>query len=221
MLLITALPAGAQMVFHGSVAQTDFQNYLTTYELNSLDFENVSVGSLKQELQSSLGISFYSTINTGGGVISVPHNAHVSTANVNGNTTHKLVGTPSSNGSDDGRVGYEIRFDTPQSVVGLVRNWNTSAKTSFYNSSGTLLGTHTNTTGLEFVGFLANYNDSSTWVSKVLFDTTASSSARQVGYTDDIIWGTAAIAVPEPSTYVQIALGLGIIYLLALRRRSA
>ena len=153
LLLVTALPVTAQTVFHGSIAQSDFQNYLTTYELNSLDFENVSTGSLSQELKSSLGISFYSTINTGGGAISVPHNAYVSTASVNGNTSHKLVGTPYTSGTDDGRVGYEIRFDTPQSIVGLVRNWNTSASTSFYNSSGTLLGTHTYTTGLEFVGF--------------------------------------------------------------------
>ena len=219
--LITFLPVSAQTVFHGSIAQADFQTYLSTYELNFLDFENVNTGSLKQELQASLKISFYSTINTSGGVISAPHNAHISSANVNGDTSRKLVGTPSTGGSEDGRVGYVLEFDTPQSIVGLVRNWTTDASTSFYNSSGTLLGTHTNTTGLEFVGFLADYNDSSTWVSKVLFNTVASSSSRQVGYTDDIIWGIAAIAIPEPSTYVQMALGLGLICLIARRRRSA
>ena len=221
LLLLTALPVNAQTVIHGSIAQSNFQTYLSTYELNSLDFENVSVGSLKQELQSAFGISFYSTINTGGGVISVPHNAYVSTASVNGNTSHKLVGTPAAGGSDDGRVGYEMRFDTPQSVLGLVRNWNTSAKTSFYNSSGTLLGSHTNTSNLEFVGFLADYNDSSTWVAKVVFDTIAASNSRQVGYADDFIWGTAAITIPEPSTYLQMALGLGLIWLVARRRRAS
>lgn len=217
--LITVLPVNAQTIFHGSIAQSNFQTYLSTYELNSLDFENVSIGSLKQELQTSLGVSFYSTINTSGGVISVPHNAYVSSSSVNGDTSHKLVGTPFSSGSDDGRVGYVMEFDTPQSIVGLVRNWNTSANTSFYNSTGTLLGTHTNTSNLEFVGFMADYNDSATWVSKVVFNTVAAASARQVGYTDNIIWGIAAI--PEPSTYVQMALGLGLICLIARRRRAS
>src|SRR5690606_19453398 len=130
---------------------------------NFLDFENSAVGSIQQDLQSSLGISFYSTISTNGTPFGTPHNAYVSSASVNGDTSHKLVGTPYVGGTDDGRVGYEIRFDTPQSIVSLVRNWNTDAKTSFYNSSGTLLGTHTNTVGIEFIGFIADYHDSDTW----------------------------------------------------------
>ncbi len=212
----------AQTIFHGSAAQADFQNYLITYELNSLDFETRAIGSIRQDLQSSLGISFYTTINTSVGAISSPHNAYVSSANVNGDTSHKLIGTPFPSGTDDGRVGYEIRFDSPQSIVGMIRNWNTGALTSFYNSSGTLLGTHQNqTVGLEFVGFLADYNDSATWVSKVVLDGASVSGTRQVGYTDDIVWGTAAIAVPEAGTFTLMALGLGLIYFVTARRRAS
>jgi len=219
--LLTALPVSAQTLFHGAVPKADFQNYLSQYELNFLDFENSAVGAIQQDIQSSLGISFYSTISIIGSAFSIAHNAYISSASVNGDTSHKLVGTPYIGGSDDGRVGYEIRFDTPQSIVGLVRNWTTDAKTSFYNSSGTLLGTHTNTVGIEFVGFISNYNDTDTWVSKVVLDTIGASNARQVGYTDDIMWGTANIAaIPEPATYLQIGLGLGLIGCLTRRRRT-
>ena len=52
-----------------------------------------------------------------------------------------------------------------------------------------------------------------------MLDTVA--SPRQVGYTDDLVWGTAAITIPEPSTYLQMALGLGLICLIARRRRTS
>ncbi len=203
------------MIIYGAQARAAFESYLVTYELEFVDFETVALGSINLNLQPTLGVSFFSTLTTSGTPISIPHNAYLSGASVNGDTSHKLVGTPYVGGSDDGRVGYEIRFDNPQVVVGLERNWNTGAVTNFYNSSGTLLASHTNTTNIEFVGYIANYNDPTTWVAKVQLDTNQPSNARQVGYTDDLFFGITAI--PEPSTYLFMVIGLGILFVSRLR----
>ena len=209
-LLAGPLASGQTMILYGLPARSAFDSYLVTYELKFVDFESIALGSINLNLQPTLGVTFFSTISTFGVPISSPHNAYLSGASVNGDTSHKLVGTPYVNGSDDGRVGYEIRFDTPQNIAGVERNWNTGAVTNFYNSSGSLLASHTNTTGIEFVGYIGNFNDPATWVAKIQLDTNQPSNARQVGYTDDLIFGIAAI--PEPATYVLHAAGLGLLW---------
>jgi hypothetical protein len=176
----------------------------------------VAIGPLETQLQGSLGITFQSTTTTSGSILSPFHNAYVSSASVNGDNSRKLVGTPcASFGTDDGRVGYQITFDTPQSTVGMLRNWNTGAVTHFYNSQGTLLGSHTNTTGLEFVGWIGSISDPLTWVARVEFDGNLISGVRQVGYVDNIYFGFTPI--PEPSTW--LLLGGGLLLLLAQHRR--
>jgi hypothetical protein len=206
-LLASTLPA--QTIVYGLAARTDFESYRTTFGMDFIDFESVPIGSIDVALQPSYGVTFYSTINTNGSPIVPVHNAYVSGAWVSGDTSHKLVGTPYVSGSDDGRVGYEIRFDAPQSIVGLERNWQTgNSLTRFYNSEGTLLGTHANTTGIEFVGWIANYNDPLTWVAKIGIDGLSQGGTRQVGYTDDLFFGTFAV-IPEPSTCVLLMLGIG------------
>ena len=205
-LLTSTLPA--QTIVHGLAARAEFESYRTIFEMDFIDFESVSIGAINTALQPSYGVTFFSTIATNGTAIIPPHNAYVSAASVNGDTSRKLVGTPFVFGSDDGRVGYEIRFDSPQSIVGLERNWQTgNALTRFYNSEGTLLATHANTTNIEFVGWIADFNDPLTWVSRIGIDGLSQSGTRQVGYTDDLFFGT--FAIPEPSTYALLLMGLG------------
>jgi hypothetical protein len=210
-LLAAALLAStltAQTIVFGLAARTDFESYRTTLGMDFIDFESVSIGSIDVALQPSYGVTFYSTINTNGSPIVPVHNAYVSGAPVGGNTSHKLVGTPYVSGSDDGRVGYEIRFDSPQSIVGLDRIWQAGYSfTRFYNSDGTLLGTHINTTGVEFVGWISDYNDPLTWVARIGIDGLSSGGTRQVGYTDNLFFGT--FAIPEPSTFILLVMGLG------------
>lgn len=209
-LLTSTLPA--QTIVHGLAARAEFESYRTIFEMDYIDFESVSIGAIDVALQPSYGVTFYSTIATNGSPIIPVHNAYVSGAPVSGDTSHKLVGTPYVSGSDDGRVGYEIRFDSPQSIVGLERIWQTGyALTRFYNSEGTLLATHINTTGVEFVAWIADYNDPLTWVSRIGVDGLSSGGSRQVGYTDDLYFGT--FAIPEPSTFALLLLGLGGIWL--------
>jgi len=216
-LLSALLPA--QTIVYGPAIRTAFDPYRTTFAMDFIDFESVSIGAIDVALQASFGVTFHSTLDTNGSPIVPVHNAYVSGASVNGDTSHKLVGTPYVFGSDDGRVGYEIRFDTPQAIVGLERNWQTgNSLTRFYNSQGTLLGTHTNTTGIEFVGWIANYNDPLTWVSRIGIDGLSPGGTRQVGYTDDLFFGT--FAIPEPSTYVLLLLGLGGLWFTRGHRRN-
>lgn len=209
-LLTSTLPA--QTIVHGLVARTEFETYHEIFEMDFIDFESVPIGAINTALQPSHGITFFSTIATNGTAIIPPHNAYVSAASVNGDTSRKLVGTPFVFGSDDGRVGYEIRFDSPQSIVGLERNWQTGyALTRFYNSEGTLLATHVNTASVEFVGWIADFNDPLTWVSRIGIDGLSQGGTRQVGYTDDLFFGT--FAIPEPSTVVLLSLGLAGLWL--------
>jgi hypothetical protein len=205
-LLTSAL--SAQTIVYGPSVRTAFESYRTTFGMDFIDFESVSIGAIDVALQPSYGVSFYSTINTDGSPIVPVHNAYVSGASVGGNTSHKLVGTPYVFGSDDGRVGYEIHFESPQAIVGLERIWQAgNSLTRFYNSEGTLLATHANTTGTEFVGWVADYNDPLTWVSSIGIDGLSSGGTRQVGYTDNLYYGI--FAIPEPSTFVLLLMGLG------------
>ena len=171
-----------------------------------------------EAMQSALGVSFASTIYIDGSPIVPPIEVYVTNTVRGTNTTLKIVGTPLPFGSDDGRVGYDIFFTTPQARAGIERSWQAGySLTRFFNSSGTLLATHTLTTGTEFVGYVANYNDPSTWVARMQMDGLLNGGTRQVGYSDDLIYGLAAI--PEPPLPLLLATGFGLLWL--ARRRAA
>lgn len=104
----------------------------------------------------------------------------------------------------DGQSRWEITFDTPQRWTGLVRYFNTNSLTSFYAGS-TLLGTHQNAANSEFVGYVAESADPGTWVTRIVMDGNNAGGSYQVGYGDDLFYGTV---VPEPSVVLLAALGL-------------
>ncbi|CAG0999031.1 hypothetical protein MYXO_02882 [Myxococcaceae bacterium] len=112
-----------------------------------------------------------------------------------------IVGTPCSGCSDDGRYAYEIVFSDAQSAAGIQRLWNSSTVTRFFNSSGLLLGEYQGST---YVGWLGDPNDATTHVKRIEIDGVVLGGSRQVGYSDDLIYGT----IPEPSTAALVALGL-------------
>lgn len=67
--------------------------------------------------------------------------------------------------------------------------WNIWSLTRFCNKAGDLLGTHQNTMGREFVGWMSDGNDQSTWASRMGMDGLASGGSRQVGYSDNLFFG--------------------------------
>jgi len=182
----------------GMDAETQFQQLHVDIGGTYLDFESVPAGTnlLPGTDPFGVGARFASTIYTNGSPFG-PEHVEVSSRHRFTEFGNSLVGSPFQNGSDDARVGYEINFDEVQRRAAVRRIWNTESTTSFYNAAGELLATHQNTTSAEFVGYIADSDDESTWVARILLDTAGPSNARQVGHTDDLYFGRL---VPTPST---------------------
>ena len=182
----------------GPAARTQFENFQAVAGDTFIDFESVATGT-NLTTQFS-GITFASNISTTG-IPFGPVHVEVSGA-FSGTDGNTIVGSPCDPGCvDDGRVGYEIVFATPQRRAGLERIWNTSTKTQFYNASDTLLAEHVNTVGTEFVGFIADGTVPATdWVSRIQIDGNLLTGVRQVGYSNDLFYGTAISAFTVDST---------------------
>lgn len=204
--------ASAGLVF-GPDARTQFEDLAAAFGDTFIDFESLATGTNLTNQFSAQGVTFASNISTSG-VPFGPFHVEVSAA-FSGTDGNTIVGSPCAGCSDDGRVGYQIVFAEPQRRAGLERIWNTSTLTQFFNASNAMLGEHVNTVNREFVGFLADGNDPLVdFVARIQIDTISPSSSRQVGYSDDLFFGTV---VPEPTTLALLALG----GLAAMRRRRA
>ena len=194
-----AFQASAQAgLTFGMYAEIEFQQLHIDTGETFLDFESVPANTnlLPGTDPFGVGARFASVINTSGSPFG-PEHVEVSSRHRFAEFGNSLVGSPFQFGSDDARVGYEITFDQVQRRAGLRRIWNTASTTSFYNAAGELLATHQNTTSAEFVGYIADSDDESSWVARILLDTSAPNNARQVGHTDDLYFGRL---VPAPST---------------------
>ena len=119
----------------------------------------------------------------------------------------EISGEPPWGPDSDGRVAYEIRFDQPQRWAGLVRHWdNYYTITNFYNLSGNLIHSfqgiqQTHGGNKTFMGYLADSTDTNQWISRIECDgTTDSTGTRQVGYSDDLYFGTVYQPAPQNMT---------------------
>lgn len=199
-------------VVYGPDAKAYFAAMQAEFNEVYLNFQSVAAGTNLMPGTDPFGVGarFASIINTNGAPFGPEH---VEVSSMHGYSTYgnTIVGSPYPAGNDDGRVGYEVRFDTPQFRAGILRAWNTSALTRFYNADGVLLAEHQNTVGVEFVGWVADSSDPSTWVARMVMDGLSLSGTRQVGYSDDLYFG---IMVPSPTSAGVIMLGLA-----ALKRR--
>jgi hypothetical protein len=206
----TALAAAATTTHAGLTtgmyAELEFQQLHMDLGGNYLDFESVPAGTnlLPGQDPFSVGARFASIVNTSGQPFG-PEHVEVSDRHRSAEFGNSLVGSPFQFGSDDARVGYEVRFDELQARAGLRRIWNSSALTQFYNDAGELLAEYQNVEGAEFVGWIGDAQDQSTWVARIVMDTAAPDSSRQVGHTDDLYFGTQ---VPTPPATTALVLAL-------------
>lgn len=202
LLGFSASPAKAGLVF-GPDARTQFENLQSTFGGEFIDFESLPTGTNLTSQLSAQGVSFASNISTSGTPFG-PFHVEVSGA-IFGSFGNTIVGSPCGGCSDDGRVGYELVFSAPQRWAGLLRIWNTSTLIQFFNSEGGLLDEHANSVNTEFVGYTADGADPVTdWVSRIQIDTISPNNSRQVGYSDDLFFGTV---IPEPASLFLLALG--------------
>lgn len=210
---ISVSSANAGLVF-GTDAHDQFADLQLQLNEGFNDFESVGTGTDLNPGANPFGdgVNFASIISTSGNPFG-PFHVEVSGGYGPGTFGNTIVGSPCDGCGDDGRVGYEITFDSAQRRAGLLRLWNNSSLTSFYNVNGDLLGTHQITASQQFVGWMADSNDESTWVSRIVMDGLDSGGSRQVGYSDDLYFGTQ---VPAPAGSASLALlGFGC----AMRRR--
>ena len=195
-IFVAALGSGAWggLIF-GPTARAQFENFQAVAGDTFIDFESVATGT--NLTTQFAGVTFASISNVAGIPAGLFH-VEVSGA-FSGTDGNTIVGSPCDPGCvDDGRVTYEMVFDTPQRRAGLERIWNTFPRTQFYNASDTLLASHVNSVGAEFVGFIADGTvPAMDWVSRIQID---SISDLQVGYSDDLFYGTAISAFTVDST---------------------
>lgn len=204
--LSAAAPAWAGPI-SGPAAKAQLQGYVTQYGGHFLNFQDRSVGPLSTEYEASHGVSFFSTIQVDGSPIVPPHNVLVSASFAYATAGLTIVGTPCASWcSDDGQVGFEVRFTSPQRWAGLHRYWYNGARTRFYSPQGTLLHEFDIPNG--FLGFIADSEDVNQWVAKIVLDGVEVGGYRQVGYADDLMFGTGAPADPTPQIDLHMFAGI-------------
>ena len=189
------VPASAGLIF-GSSARTQFESFVTSAGDAYIDFNSLAGTGLSTQL-SGLGVTFESNIGTVGEAPFGPYYVFVSSAYPG--RVGSIVGSPCNGCTDDGRVGYQVLFNTAQRRAGLQRNWNSLTVTRFYSAAGELLDEHV---GTGFVGFVADgVNPSTDWVARIQIDGLVDPSdgvTRQVGYSDDLFFGSG---VPPAINY--------------------
>lgn len=179
-----------------------------------VNFDGIA-GTRFSTLAGAPGATFESNITTSGS----PTSGLPVYASTFSDRLGTIVGTPFSSGTDDGRMGYQVLFSTPQQYAGIQRNWNSSSVTQFYNSEDELLYEFTGLS-VYYAGYTGDPNDQSQWVSRIQMDGNLLSGVRQVGYSDDLVYGiSTSFAVPEPSTYALFGLGLAAVALVGVRRK--
>ncbi len=186
------------VLISGQPARDAFEQAVAGAGYTKVDFNGYSAGT-KLTTQIA-GLSFRTIRDPNGNPISQP----VTVASVGlPARAGSIVGTPCSGCSDDGRYAYEIVFTTPQRAAGIQRIWNASTITRFFAADGSQLDEFA---GSAYVGWIAGEGETERYVKRIEIDGLVLSGSRQVGYSDDLVYGQGAI--PEPATASLLALGL-------------
>jgi hypothetical protein len=180
-----------------------------------IDFESVPADTKLDTELAGMGVTFASISDVNGNPAG-PYHVQLSSVYNASSFGHTIVGSPCSGCVDDGRVRYEIAFLSPQRNAGLQRIWSSDTITRFYNTDGDLLQEYTGLAS-EFVAYFSESENQADWVRRIEIDGVNVGGTRQVGYSDDLYFGTLAV-VPEPVVW-QSLIGGGL-FLWNARRRS-
>lgn len=195
-------------------------NYGTHYDFDNLAFHSY--------LYSLPGVTFRSIQDPYGNPIN--YSVIVSNIPMNPNiAAREIVGIPwSQSSSDDGRVVYQMTFDTPQKWAGVVRHWDIYyTVTKFYDKDGNLLaqfgpyGTQKSGWDNYYIGYLAETDLVSHWVSRIVCDGVnppGFTYNKGVGYTNDLYFGTC-LPSPAPIPGTVWLLGAALMGLASCRKK--
>ncbi|QNN23847.1 hypothetical protein HED60_16750 [Planctomycetales bacterium ZRK34] len=198
-----AEPAKAVFV-SGTDARATFDDLVANFDAVLMDFESFTPGTnLTTQVPGMAfeSVYFFSTLNPPEHV-EVTNRVH---SEIYGNT---IIGSWAPTAVDDGRVIYQIVFDTPHPVAGIFR-YRSAALTTFYNTAGVALHT---AEGSGFHGAIIESDDPADWVKRIYIDGQVIDNTRSVGISDDLIYGDV---IPEPAAWSIGVVGVGLI----LRRR--
>jgi hypothetical protein len=204
----------------GSAAQSQFDTWVANLGGTHYDFDNLPFHSY---LYTLTGVTFRSILDPFGN----PLNDPVVVSNLGQNSSNpvrEIVGMPWGLGSlDDGRVVYQMTFGSPQRWAGVVRHWGIqNTITRFYEADGDEIATFGPgsgpSSGNYFIGYLADTDDTSHWIARIVCDGIIVAGSKQVGYTNDLYFGTAN-PNPIPIPGAVWLLGTGLFGLIGLRRK--
>lgn len=189
---------GASMT--GPVARNDFFAWTTNHAGTLIHFNQLlSGGQIQNQFRAKSGVTFATTTDAQGQPLKVPTPVVVSSSYAYNLGRLTIVGSPCKGCFDDKECDYEVRFETPQRWAGLQRYWTGPTLTRFLAADGDVLHEFE---GEGFHGWLADTEDPDTWVSRIEITGPTRNGSRQVGYSDDLIFGTNAI--PRALSYLSI-----------------
>lgn len=160
---------------------------------------------LDTEFLASDGVEFQTFLTRELNPILPPWHVYVSAI---AGRVDEIVGVSCSVCGDDGQYPYRIVFTTPQRYAGIVRHWTDKAITRFRAPDDSVLyETHVSTSWVkEFQGYVADSADTSTWVKWIELNGDLDGPTRQVGYTDDLFFGTV---IPAECDFIVLPMKNG------------
>jgi hypothetical protein len=192
---------------HGPDGMAAFDAWIAAYGGTLIDFESLPTGT---DLRDQLPGLHFASISDVNGNPAGPFHVEVSGQYPNPAYGNTIVGSPCDGGCvDDGRVTYEVRFDEPQRWVGVQRLWLTeNTVTEFYTGPNGDILLHRyedmpcyTSWAPYFFGYVVDSGDPSAWITRTVMSgkALAPGESRQVGYSDNLRYGTAAF--DEPPQY--------------------
>ena len=184
----------------GPVAKSDFQSWATNHAGTFLNFNGLLSGSgLEKQWLSRFGVRFATTSDAEGRPLSNPTPVVVSASYAYSLGRLTIVGSPCRGCSDERACDYAVEFARPQRWAGIQRYWRGPTLTRFVAPDGDVLH---EAEGEGFHGWLSDADDPDTWVARIEISGRDQNGSRQVGYSDDLTFGTNAI--PRVLSYLSL-----------------
>lgn len=175
----------------GPVAKSDFLAWATNHAGTFLNFNGLlSGGSLQRQWLGRYGVVFGTTSDAEGHPLPEPTPVVVSANYAYNLGRLTLVGSPCKGCYDETSCDYAINFAKPQRWAGLQRYWRGPTLTRFLAADGDVLAEFE---GEGFHGWLSDAADPDTWVARIEISGHTRNGKREVGYSDDLVFGTNAI----------------------------